>query len=169
MTKVLILSDSHGLTEEVTAIKDYHEIDYMIHCGDSELAFDASEMENFYKVAGNCDMDERYPMEQNLSIDGLQFFVTHGHLFNVKANLLQLGYRAKEENAQIICFGHTHIAGYEKVNEQLFINPGSIRESRGRSENTYAIIEWTETDYLQVNFYTPQGKLVDDLSGTVAF
>ena len=38
--KVLIMSDSHGLTHEISIIKESHKHDVakMIHCGDSELA-----------------------------------------------------------------------------------------------------------------------------------
>ncbi len=37
--KVLIMSDSHGLTHEISIIKERHKQDVtaMIHCGDSEL------------------------------------------------------------------------------------------------------------------------------------
>ncbi|WP_010651072.1 YfcE family phosphodiesterase, partial [Oceanobacillus massiliensis] len=103
MTKVLILSDSHGLTDELNAIKERHQVKSMIHCGDSELDMDAAELEGFYKVAGNCDFDVRYPDEQTLEIGGLIFYVTHGHLHNVKMDLMGLSYRAKELNADVIC------------------------------------------------------------------
>ena len=56
--------------------------------------------------------------------------VTHGHLFNVKSGLMKLRYKALEQNANIVCFGHSHILGIEKVDDILFINPGSIRFPR---------------------------------------
>ncbi|WP_067727255.1 YfcE family phosphodiesterase [Oceanobacillus damuensis] len=164
MTKVLIMSDSHGLTEEVSMIKARHDIKFMIHCGDSELDLDADEMDGFYKVAGNCDFDARYPDEQTIQLNDLTFYVTHGHLHHVKMGLLGLSYRAAEEKANVICFGHTHIAGVEQIDKQLFINPGSIRSPRNRQEKTYAIMEWDSPASVTVNFYTVNGDMLEDLA-----
>ncbi|MFC4556603.1 metallophosphoesterase family protein [Virgibacillus kekensis] len=164
MPKVLIISDSHGLTEELNEIKKRHSVKYMIHCGDSELDMDAPEMEGFIKVGGNCDIDTRYPQEQTNLIDGIRFFITHGHLHNVKFNMSSIVYRAEEENAKVICFGHTHIAGAEKSHGQLFINPGSIQLPKVRKEKTYALMEWDKPASVKVDFYTVEGKQLTELS-----
>ncbi|WP_164216884.1 metallophosphoesterase [Virgibacillus sp. YIM 98842] len=164
MPKVLILSDSHGLTAEITKIKERHQLKHMIHCGDSELEMDAAELDNFYKVGGNCDLDPKYPSEQVFTLEGVRFFIVHGHLHQVKTGLLPLSYRAKEEKADVVCFGHTHIAGVENVENQLFINPGSISMPRSRREKTYAILEWEEGNKTSVTFYTTDGEEVAELS-----
>lgn len=164
MTKVLILSDSHGLTDELAAIKEKFDLKYSIHCGDSELGMDAPEMEDFYKVAGNCDFDARYPEDHKIEIGGLTFYITHGHLHNVKSNLNRLSYHAEEAGANVICFGHTHVAGAEKIGDQLFINPGSILQPRNRPEKTFAVMEWDEPSDISINFYTTDFQLVDELS-----
>src|SRR5699024_5239492 len=83
-----------------TMIKERHEIKNLIHCGDSELDMDASEMEGFLKVAGNCDFDARYPEEQVVDIGELKFLIVHGHLHGVKSGLTTLSYRAEELGAQ---------------------------------------------------------------------
>ncbi|WP_138415462.1 metallophosphoesterase family protein [Aquibacillus sediminis] len=165
MPKVLLLSDSHGLTEEVTTIKYRHmdEVDKLIHCGDSELSEDSQELSQYIKVAGNCDLDGRYPDEQQITVDDLSFFATHGHLFQVKSSLMPLSYRADELGAKVVCFGHTHIAGAERVGDKLFINPGSIRLPRVRKEGTYAIVTWKDHDIV-VEFFDVNGKRVDDLT-----
>lgn len=164
MPKVLIMSDSHGLSNEVTQIKDRHknEVDHLIHCGDSELGMDSIELDSFLKVGGNTDFDVSFPDEEELSADGLTFFVTHGHLHQVKSTLMPLSYRAEELGAQVICFGHTHIAGVENIDKKLFINPGSIRLPRGREEKTYAIISWSNLDNVTVDFYEVSGIKVDE-------
>lgn len=160
MTKVLIVSDSHGLAEELSEIKERHEVDYLIHCGDSELDIDSGPMEDFYKVAGNCDFDNRYPIEQTMEIDGLNFLIVHGHLHKVNYGLTALSLRAREANADVVCFGHTHVAGVVQEGEQLFINPGSIYQPRGgMQEKTYAILEWdTGQQDIAVKFYTLTGE-----------
>ncbi|QDP40778.1 metallophosphoesterase [Radiobacillus deserti] len=170
MTKVLIMSDSHGLRDELTILKQRHEqdVDVFIHCGDSELQSDASELSTFIKVAGNCDMDPRYPKEEVVDIDDFTFLVVHGHLHQVKASLMPLSYRAQEHHAQIACFGHTHIAGAEKVGDILFINPGSILLPRGRMEKTYAIASWEHSKSVRVAFYTLDGEVLEDMEYEVS-
>lgn len=158
MTRVLITSDSHGLTDELSEMKARHQVDYRIHCGDSELDVDSSALEGFYKVGGNCDFDHRYPAEQTFELGGLKFLIVHGHLHKVNSSLTTLSFRAREVGADVVCFGHTHVAGVLKEGEQLFINPGSISHSRGIKEKTYAILEWSSPDELFVSFYTVAGE-----------
>ncbi|WP_332307837.1 metallophosphoesterase [Pontibacillus litoralis] len=166
---MLIMSDSHGLVEEVQRIKERHadEVDAIIHCGDSELPINVDVMSGMYKVGGNCDIDNRFNEENNFVIGDLSFYVTHGHLHDVKRTLMPLSYRAEELGANVICFGHSHIAGAELVNNKLFINPGSIRLPRGIVEKTYATLYWEELSDATVEFYTDQGIVLPDLTLTV--
>ncbi|ASK63041.1 YfcE family phosphodiesterase [Virgibacillus phasianinus] len=164
MAKLLFVSDSHGLTSELSNIKNQVDADLLVHCGDSELELDAEQLDGFVKVRGNCDYDNRLPDEQTVEIDSLQVLVTHGHLHQVKSGLTTLSYRAEELGAQVIGFGHTHVAGAEKVGNQLFINPGSIRLPRRIKEKTYAIMEWDKLDDICVSFYTLDGDIVDELT-----
>lgn len=165
MPKVLITSDSHGLTEELVKIKERHrtEVDQMIHCGDSELDFDASAMDNFMKVTGNCDFDSQYPDELDFAVDDLKFYIAHGHMHQVKTSLKPIIKRAEKLGATIICHGHSHIAVAQKINNKVIINPGSIRLPRVREEKTYAIISWETSGQLTVDFYDVDGNLVKDL------
>jgi putative phosphoesterase len=143
MTKIFIMSDSHRLTNEVEMLKEKHraEVDFMIHCGDSELSSDRPELAGFVTVRGNCDHDMGFPEEAVVEAGGRKIFVTHGHLFAVKSTLMNLYYRARELGADIVCFGHSHMLGMEMVDDILFINPGSVRLPRGRKEQTYVILE----------------------------
>jgi uncharacterized protein len=143
MAKILIISDSHRWTDEVTEIKSKHqsEVALMIHCGDSELSADHNAMSGFVTVRGNCDYDQRFKEEVVVDIAGHKILVTHGHLFNVKSTLIRLYYRAKEMGANIVLFGHSHMLGVEQIDDILFINPGSIKLPRGRKERTYCVLE----------------------------
>jgi uncharacterized protein len=143
MSKILIVSDSHGSTELLNEIKEKHasEVDQMIHCGDSELSEDNESISGFTAVKGNCDFYGNFPEEALVEVDGYKILVVHGHLYSVKSSLLSLSYRAEETGANIVCFGHSHLLGAEKIQEVLFINPGSIMLPRGRRERTYVILE----------------------------
>jgi len=166
--KALIISDSHGWTRELNVIKErhIHEVDVMIHCGDSELDSSSREMEGFNAVRGNCDYDDGYPNESIHEFGDKKIYTTHGHLHNVKMTLINLAYRAREVGANIVCFGHSHIAGAELVDNILFINPGSIRLPRMRKEGTYVIIE-KQMQEVAVTFHDLDGNVVESLTTVV--
>lgn len=163
--KVLIVSDSHGLTKELIELKEKYraEVEAMIHCGDSELDARSEAMAEYIAVRGNCDFDSNMVNDQLFAIEGLSFYVTHGHLYNVKMSLMNLRYRAEEVGANVVCFGHSHIAGAELIDNILFINPGSIRLPRLSKEKTYAILEVDETKKGVVRFFSIDGKEIPQL------
>ncbi|WP_082233668.1 metallophosphoesterase [Halobacillus massiliensis] len=165
MTKVLIISDTHGLTDKVIDIKERHkeETAAMIHCGDSELDIDSKELEGFYYAKGNCDFQPEMEEEQVFTVDGVTFLVVHGHLHQIKSTLMPLSYRADEAGAQVACFGHSHMAGAENINGKLFINPGSARQPRDRKEPTYAILEWETPEEVKLQFYHVDGEPMPEL------
>ncbi|MFZ3588366.1 metallophosphoesterase [Bacillus sp. DJP31] len=164
---VLIISDSHGLEEELFQIKQKYgmSVDYMIHCGDSELPFDHEAIDGFTVVRGNCDLDQNLPNDRLLDFTTSKIFATHGHLYNVKMTLMNLHYRAEELGANIVCFGHSHLAGSEKIDQTVFINPGSIHLPRGRRDKTYCILELHTTE-LNVIFYNHKHDQVLELCRT---
>ncbi|HHY72796.1 MAG TPA: metallophosphoesterase [Bacillus bacterium] len=163
--KVLIVSDSHGLEKELVALKNKYssEVDAMIHCGDSELSFASNEIADYIAVKGNCDYDRNFLNDQLVSINEVPFYITHGHLYNVKMSLLNLRYRAEEVGAKIVCFGHSHIAGAELIDDILFINPGSIYLPRARKEKTYAILEVDDYKNCVVRFFSIDGMEIPAL------
>ncbi|PWW19689.1 hypothetical protein DFO73_11974 [Cytobacillus oceanisediminis] len=158
--KILILSDSHGLTSELKQIRDQHTgMDLLIHCGDSELQADDESINGYTVVRGNCDIEAGFPEDRVEEAGGLRLFVTHGHRYSVKSTLMNLSYRAREMEADIVCFGHSHYLGAEMVDNTLFINPGSIRLPRGRREKTYIILEAKERDIILDVYDTATGKI----------
>ncbi|PLR83099.1 YfcE family phosphodiesterase [Bacillus canaveralius] len=161
MKRALIVSDSHGSSEVLERLKEKHrsEVDVMLHCGDSELAADHSALSGFSVVRGNCDYGQKLPDELVEEIDGQRLFVTHGHLYSVKSTLMNLHYRARELNADIVCFGHSHVLGAEMIDGILFINPGSILLPRQRLEKTYVILELSEKELILRTFDIDKGEL----------
>lgn len=159
--KILIVSDSHGLTEELKEITEKHaeEVDLQIHCGDSELSANDSCLNGFAVVRGNCDYEKKFPEELVEDVDNFRVFITHGHRYSVKSTLMNLSYRAKELGANIVCFGHSHYLGAEMIEDVLFINPGSIRLPRGRKEKTYVILDVLEEHLILRVYDLVQGEI----------
>ncbi len=164
MGKVLVVSDSHGLTRELEVIRERHlgEVDLMIHCGDSQLMADNKAMTGYLTVLGNCDFSG-YPLETITEISGRKIFITHGHRYSVKTSLMNLVYKAEEVNADIVCFGHSHILGAEVIADKLFLNPGSIRLPRERLEKTYVILD-IQGDKINMAVYEVNGKEMAELA-----
>lgn len=164
--KYLIISDSHGSKEELFQVLNRHndDVDLIIHCGDSELPYD--DFLRFKKlliVGGNCDFDEKYQNEITYEQAGITVFATHGHLHNVKTSAVNLSYRAEELGAQLVCFGHTHIAVTFMENGVIYLNPGSFRLPRGRIERSYVIVEFFDREAATVTFYDHLGTEISDL------
>lgn len=161
---MLIISDSHGWTKELQNVRKRHQdIEDAIHCGDSELEKDDHSLAGYRTVKGNCDWTGDFPNEIIFEHGGLTFLVTHGHLFDIKSSLMKLEYRAQEVGADIVCFGHSHVAYAENINGRLFINPGSIRLPRQFSEGTYGVLTWDTFKDLQLDFFNMEGENISGL------
>lgn len=118
--KILILSDSHSRLIKL----DLTKYDYIIHAGDKGISKDLiNNLDNAYSVCGNCDFEGEKTLSFN--IDGYNIFLTHGDLFGVKNSLDRLIYRGLIEDANIVIYGHTHIANVFYEGDALFINPGA--------------------------------------------
>lgn len=158
--QVLVMSDTHGDSQVIEKVRGFYpNAVATIHCGDSELAFSHAALEGLQKVRGNCDAESAFPNEAVFDVENVTFFVTHGHLFNVKSSILSLSYRAKEVGAQIACFGHSHMLGAEMIDDILFINPGSLLKPRGRKEKSFAVIE-IHDDQFHVAFFTDDNDCI---------
>lgn len=89
----------------------------------------------FHCVAGNCDVGAPNK-EKIIEVCGKVIFLTHGDLYGVKQSYSKILYKAQEYNADIAVFGHTHIPYFEKIDDIILFNPGSVRYTR-----TYGVIE----------------------------
>jgi putative phosphoesterase len=159
MRRVGILSDSHGnwdMAEQ--AVRAMGDCDELAHAGDYYR--DALHLEDCLgvpvrAVTGNCDRSVTGPQEEVWQVDGHRIFLTHGHLYGVKYGLLKLYYRARELDAEIVIFGHTHVPLDEIYEGIYFINPGSVSWSRGQALNSYAVLEFEKGQYNGQIFYLP--------------
>ena len=115
MTKLLVLSDSHGgrAAIERVLMKESKSIDALIFLGDGlrdlELALTLCPKLRAYSVAGNCDYGALEPTDGLAAFDGVVIFYTHGHMYGVKYDLDTLADAASARGAEVALFGHTHI------------------------------------------------------------
>ena len=151
MKNLLIVSDSHHNHRILKDLSQkYPAMDYYLHLGDSELYQD--EIAPFLGVRGNNDYDLTFPSLKVLKIEDLHFLMVHGHYYRLIGNNDGLISKAKEQNCQVVLFGHTHVP-YDEIHKGIrLINPGSLSYNRDGSSPSY-IIARVEKDKLDVHFY----------------
>ena len=131
MTKLLVLSDSHGgrAAIERVLLKEQKNIDALIFLGDGlrdlEQALPLYPKLRAYAVAGNCDFGALEPTDGLAAFDQVVVFYTHGHMYGVKYDLDTLADAASARGAEVALFGHTHIPHAEQHGEVFLFNPGS--------------------------------------------
>ncbi len=129
--RVLVTSDTHGNTAALfRAIEEQPTARTVLFLGDGLR--DAEEAQarypdrTFYTVPGNGDFTSRNPKIREETLGGKRFFFTHGHIYDVKYGLYRLELAAREYNATVALFGHTH-QPYQAYSDGLYLlNPGSL-------------------------------------------
>lgn len=130
--RIIVISDTHGSFHALESVfLRNSDADWFFHLGDGERDLDSFLAENpqytekVIHVSGNCDIGSLSPGYFILPVGEHRIFATHGNVFSVKSTLEHLKRTARENNCDIVLFGHTHIRfnGYE---DGLYIlNPGS--------------------------------------------
>lgn len=164
--KALIVSDNHGnleVLEELITIYD-DEIDLWLHCGDSEFMSNHPIWDYFKTVRGNMDIDYSLTSHQMVKFENERLLVVHGHNQRVGFTFEYLEELAQNQEADLVFYGHTHIAQVDKVGEKYFINPGSIVQPRGSLRvGSYAIYEKNENKR-KISFYDWNHNELPELS-----
>ena len=137
MTKLLVLSDSHGgrAAIERVLLKENANIDALVFLGDGlrdlEQALTPYPRLRAYSVAGNCDYGALEPMDGLAAFDQTIMFYTHGHMYGVSFELETIKEEARARKADIVMFGHTHKPHLEYCEDGLVVlNPGSLSYPR---------------------------------------
>ena len=126
---ILVVSDSHGKTDNLMRAVELTRPEYVLHLGDCQRdlerlrqAFPMLPMEG---VPGNCDWGSCDQPERLLEMGGVRIFMLHGHTRNVKSSPMSALYAAREYGAQVLLFGHTHVPLVDNDGSLLVLNPGA--------------------------------------------
>ena len=129
------------------ALDSHPEIKHIFHLGDLVSDVDSVKVDYpdkvFYCVCGNNDFGSDYAPTGLCKLNGRTIYYTHGHLQRVHTNLFMLLAQAKQYGADIVLFGHTHIALVQEIDGVHFFNPGSASRPRA-GEKSYGIIELSD-------------------------
>ncbi len=134
--KIIVVGDTHArdfkeLPNEM--IEAIQEADWLIHVGDYTSkgvlnGLNALKGQKFEGVCGNADplaIRNEIPIKKIVEISGKRIGITHpvigGPIEKTKKRVLA---EFKEENVDIIVYGHTHDSEIDKRDNLLMINPG---------------------------------------------
>lgn len=160
--KIGLVSDTHVPTSLArlpeTLLHQLRGVDVIFHAGDLVSADVLELLQRIAPttaVAGNMDPPEVarvLPDRVTLCLDGHAIGLKHGHQPHALQNrYIGLGYDAPEmalfyeamasqlPDAEIVVFGHFHVPVVKRWNNRLFINPGAVVPTHGRS--TFAFLE----------------------------
>lgn len=147
--KIVVFSDIHNAPINATHILNKEKnADIFIFLGDGySEAKNIIEKSNkkIYCVKGNCDSSSYgLPQEDEIFIAGKKVFFCHGDRYRVKWGLDIIADEGKARSADIILYGHTHIADQSYQNGIYLINPGAASGFNA----TYGILDVRENGVL---------------------
>ncbi|QDP39668.1 metallophosphoesterase family protein [Radiobacillus deserti] len=160
--RIIVISDTHipkrGFHIPSPLIDAIREADLLIHAGDWQtievLRFLQKEIK-VVGVAGNVDepsLVKALGWKQLLECNGVNIGVVHGH--GQGKTTEKRAYEAfKDEEVDIIIFGHSHIPVHNVLHGVTMFNPGSATDKRRQSQYSFGRITIEETVKLEHIFY----------------
>ena len=130
--RILVVSDSHGHSGALDNALHRWPFDAAIFLGDGlrdwqQVTDTLPPTKELRAVRGNCDWSAfDAPDCCTADYGGVRVFCTHGHLYGVKADLERAMAAARERQAQVLLYGHTHIPRTFYQDGLYVLCPGSI-------------------------------------------
>src|SRR5690606_6961692 len=149
----VVLSDTHmprsAKSLPVPVVKALGSADHILHAGDWTTPAVADMLAQYAPldgVAGNNDgpgLVKRFGHKKLLELGGIRVGIVHGH--GTQGTTESRAADAfRNEQVDIILFGHSHIPLYKKRNGVWLFNPGSPTDKRRQSSYSFGV--WTIRD-----------------------
>ena len=145
--RILVASDTHGRCDALRrALEQQPQARHIVFLGDclrdAQAVSPDFDDRQWHLVRGNNDWwsgQDSAPDADLLCVNGCRLFLTHGHLYRVKWGLEDAMQAARERQAQVLLFGHTHVPLVDYQDGLHLLNPGSLGAGRG----TYGVVDLT--------------------------
>lgn len=155
MKKLLLMSDTHfsgGLDFPDIVWDQIDDCDMILHAGDFTSLETYEELQAHRPVIGalgNTDshaLSGLVPEINELELYGLRIGVVHG--WGAPKGIVDRIYpKMAERNFDIVVFGHSHITDICGMGKILFINPGSVTNSRFTQYNSVVTLAISEDGF----------------------
>ena len=133
MKNIIVVSDTHGrLPDNEILWEAFDNADYIFHLGDGAKEIEklkAAYPGKVHFVYGNWDGITSH-CEEVVEVEGVKFFLTHGHNYKVKSSDLNLQMKGLELGADCCLYGHVHRPQITEYGKLKLINPGSLTHSK---------------------------------------
>lgn len=154
--RLIVLSDSHRNYDALRRVFCRHmDADLFIHLGDGEEELDLLLTQfpdlsaRTWHVKGNCDYDSMSLPVLTLGLEhSHRLIATHGHNYGVNSSLEHLKALARQNDADLALFGHTHVRCARYEDGLYLLNPGSVSCPRDGMPPSYGIVDVTEQGIL---------------------
>lgn len=145
--RILVLSDSHDsyrLLQKAVETETKKGFDTLIFLGDGDDDYNIVTQNlsgiNTYRVRGNNDWDYYTALSTAVEIGSHKYLLCHGHTFGVRRGTDALEAAARQNNCDVVLFGHTHCRYYGYSSGIHIFNPGSVALPRDGMGKSYGII-----------------------------
>lgn len=175
--KIVLLSDTHGelmLAKECLAQESPYDACY--HMGD--VGFEPEYLHHVQYVCGNHDQ-HRFVKERIFEVEGWKIWMLHGHLYEYEVieqmnqqpqlwkswdHCMEIIYQtiaqqAKQKGCDLVLFGHTHTAYFEKRDGIYLCNPGSLCFSHDGRPPSYAVLTITAKQLTCVHHFLDEASI----------
>jgi len=141
-----VLSDTHSLIIPAPLIECFKFVDLIIHAGD---LCDIHTLKLLKKICptkavqGNMDewaVKKVLPLKEIIVCGNLKIGVVHGHIGDTRDALKNAMSSFKDDKMDVVIFGHSHHALNERVDKQLYFNPGSPNDVTRAKFFSYGLI-----------------------------
>ncbi|MEW5895255.1 MAG: metallophosphoesterase [Candidatus Omnitrophota bacterium] len=144
--KIIVLSDTHSRSLPPQVRKELPKADLIIHAGDicdTKMLGEIEQINDVEAVYGNMDdqvLRKKLPRRLILKYDGVCIGVLHGegspeHLID------HIKDEFKDEDVDVIIFGHSHEPFNKKIDGVVFFNPGSPNDEIFAPYCSYGVIK----------------------------
>ncbi|WP_296645549.1 metallophosphoesterase family protein [Romboutsia sp. 13368] len=120
-----LISDTHGLLRQ-EVVDNLNNCNLIIHAGDIgkfEVIENLKKISNVEFIRGNCDKDKSIAKEDRIvEIYNKRIYLIH--------DISKININLKEDNIDIVVYGHSHKPNIYEDNDILYINPGSVGPRR---------------------------------------
>lgn len=160
--RIGVVSDTHGHVRNTTAAIELlrnENVSHLIHCGDiggAEVIKLLSEWPTWY-VFGNNDRQEEHLTSTiqgfgqtccgktgELQLGSIRIGFTHGHKPKKMKRLLE------DKSIDLVCYGHTHQAKLEQLENKQLLNPGALYRAEPLSFAVVEIGQSLEVKFIEV-------------------
>jgi len=145
-----IISDTHikkNTTSFINMLKNYFdEVNMIIHAGDyinDDVVKILNDNFKFIGVWGNADntaVKNLLNEKEIINIESYRIGIFHGH-GKVSTTLDRASEKFKNDNVDIVIFGHSHQPLIKTKNGILMLNPGSLTAKRREKWPSYIILK----------------------------